>query len=233
MTTTAKPILFYRVRDPYGAFSNFSPHPIMFDGTRWPTNEHYFQAQKFRDVEFRVKILKANSPMIAARLGRSRAWPLRPDWEQVKDDVMRKVVRAKACQHADVRELFLGTGDASIVEHSRWDAYWGDGGDGTGQNKLGRIFVEVRAELTKDGPFDELREILPPPWIKYPQIPRVSIGWRMGAGEGYMCEWGPWYGGLSEAGKRKYQAMFPAPAGEWADYWKDKSAKPKRPRKPR
>jgi hypothetical protein len=147
--------------------------------------------------------------------------------------VMRKAVRAKVCQHADVRELFLGTGDASIVEHSRWDAYWGDGGDGTGQNKLGRIFVEVRAELTKDDPFDELREILPPPWIKYPQIPRVSIGWRMGAGEGYMCEWGPWYGGLSEDGKRKYQAMFPAPAGEWADYWKDKSAKPKRPRKPR
>ncbi len=48
------PILFYSVREsPYGCFSNFSPHPFEFDGKRWPTSEHYFQAQKFAGTPFR------------------------------------------------------------------------------------------------------------------------------------------------------------------------------------
>jgi N-glycosidase YbiA len=41
----------------------------------------------------------------------------------------------------------LATGDAKIVEHTENDAYWGDGGDGSGQNKLGQILMEVREEL--------------------------------------------------------------------------------------
>jgi ribA/ribD-fused uncharacterized protein len=40
-------ILFYRVNEPYGFFSNFSKHPITLNGKEWPTTEHYFQAQKF------------------------------------------------------------------------------------------------------------------------------------------------------------------------------------------
>ena len=44
-------INFYRVSDEYGCFSNFSPHPIDLDGKRWPTAEHYFQAQKFENPE--------------------------------------------------------------------------------------------------------------------------------------------------------------------------------------
>jgi ribA/ribD-fused uncharacterized protein len=39
-------INFYSARDEYGCFSNFSRHPIFLDGKRWPTSEHYFQAQK-------------------------------------------------------------------------------------------------------------------------------------------------------------------------------------------
>jgi predicted NAD-dependent protein-ADP-ribosyltransferase YbiA (DUF1768 family) len=38
-------IHFYSVGDPYGEFSNFSPHPITLDDKRWPTSEHYFQAR--------------------------------------------------------------------------------------------------------------------------------------------------------------------------------------------
>jgi len=40
-------IQFYRVNQPYGEFSNFSPHPIELGGRSWPTSEHYFQGQKF------------------------------------------------------------------------------------------------------------------------------------------------------------------------------------------
>ena len=40
-------IYFYSVREEYGCFSNFSAHAITLKGKRWPTTEHYFQAQKF------------------------------------------------------------------------------------------------------------------------------------------------------------------------------------------
>jgi ribA/ribD-fused uncharacterized protein len=210
-------IRFYRVNEPYGCFSNFSPHPV-FIGTTWPTSEHYFQAQKFEDGALRMKIQMTKSPMIAARLGRNREWPLRPDWEQIKDDVMRQAIKAKVMQHADVRETLLSTGDALIVEHTTNDRYWADGGDGGGLNMLGRILMEVRAELTRNGPFDELADPMPPPWIKHPEIERYSIGWRMGYGESYLCAWGPWYGGLSETGKAKYQTMYPEPES-WRGWW--------------
>jgi ribA/ribD-fused uncharacterized protein len=85
--------------------------------------------------------------MIAARMGRDRNRPCRVDWEKVKDDVMREAVRAKFLQHADLRATLLATGDAQIVEHTKNDSYWGDGGDGSGKNMLGRILMEVRAEL--------------------------------------------------------------------------------------
>jgi predicted NAD-dependent protein-ADP-ribosyltransferase YbiA (DUF1768 family) len=41
-------IRFYSVGDEYGEFSNFAPYPITLGGKRWPTSEHYFQAQKFK-----------------------------------------------------------------------------------------------------------------------------------------------------------------------------------------
>jgi ribA/ribD-fused uncharacterized protein len=85
--------------------------------------------------------------MIAARLGRSRERPLRPDWEEVKDDIMREALRAKFTQHEQLRSWLLGTGDAELVEHTRNDAYWGDGGDGTGKNMLGKLLMELRAKL--------------------------------------------------------------------------------------
>jgi N-glycosidase YbiA len=121
--------------------------PIDLDGEHWPTSEHYFQAQKFEDDTYRQKIRKTNSPMQAARLGRDRKQKLRGDWENVKVDTMRRAVLAKFTQHTDLRELLLSTGEAKIVEHTENDSYWGDGGDGSGKNMLGRILMEVREQL--------------------------------------------------------------------------------------
>jgi N-glycosidase YbiA len=127
--------------------SNFSPHPITLKGKTWPTSEHYFQAQKFARTPDEEEVRQAKSPVIAARMGRSRQRPLRKDWEAVKDSIMHEAVLAKFTQHAELRELLLGTGNAGIVEHTNNDRYWGDGGDGRGQNKLGQILMRVREEL--------------------------------------------------------------------------------------
>ncbi|KAL1159049.1 hypothetical protein V6Z11_A08G264700 [Gossypium hirsutum] len=74
-------IFFYKTWDLYGAFSNFSPHPIQMpdeDGNyvTWFSVEHYYQANKFIGVSNPLaqdcidKIKSAKSPEEAARMGR-------------------------------------------------------------------------------------------------------------------------------------------------------------------
>jgi len=140
-------IHFYSASDEYGCFSNFSPHPIRLKGKTWPTSEHYFQAQKFAGTPDEEEVREAKSPMIAARMGRSRKRPLRKDWESAKDAIMHEAVLAKFKQHEDLRRILVATGDAEIVEHTKNDRYWGDGGDGRGKNMLGKILMRVREEL--------------------------------------------------------------------------------------
>jgi ribA/ribD-fused uncharacterized protein len=147
MAEAPRVVNFYSVGDEFGEFSNFASYPITIDGERWPTSEHYFQAQKFPDKTYRQKIRKANSAMLAARLGRDRKQKLRRDWESAKVAIMRAAVLAKFTQHEELRTLLLSTGEAKIVEHTEHDDYWGDGGDGSGKNMLGRILMQVREAL--------------------------------------------------------------------------------------
>jgi N-glycosidase YbiA len=140
-------IHFYSVTDEYGEFSNFAPFPITVDGLRYPTSEHFFQAQKMVEAKDREAIRKAKTPSEAASMGRDRKRTLRRDWESVKVSVMRRALDAKFRQHPVLRDLLLSTNDALLVEHTENDAYWGDGGDGRGQNKLGTLLMELRELL--------------------------------------------------------------------------------------
>ncbi|WP_299402130.1 NADAR family protein [Acaryochloris sp. IP29b_bin.148] len=141
-------IYFYSNREkPYGCFSNFSAHGFTLDGVWWPTSEHYFQAQKFVGTPHADQIRQVKLPKDAARLGRQRTRPLRSDWEQVKDNVMRKGVRCKFETHADIRETLLSTRDEELVENAPSDYYWGCGQTGAGKNMLGKILMEVREAL--------------------------------------------------------------------------------------
>ena len=142
-----KRILFYRVNEPYGEFSNFAPYPFELKGKTWPTSEHYFQAQKFAGTDYEEAVRVAASPMTAAAMGRSRELMLRLGWESVKEDVMREALRAKFTQHSQLQALLLATGDSELVEHTSNDRYWADGADGGGRNRLGQLLMELRAQL--------------------------------------------------------------------------------------
>lgn len=142
-------IYFYSTREEYGCFSNFSPHAFELDGVYWPTSEHYFQAQKFVGTPHAEQIRLVKTPKDAAKMGRDRSRPLRPDWEQVKDDIMRRGVLRKFETHADIREVLLSTGDEAIVENSPIDYYWGCGADASGKNMLGQVLMEIR-EILRD-----------------------------------------------------------------------------------
>ena len=86
--------------------------------------------------------------MIAALMGRSRKRPLRKDWESVKDSIMHGAVLAKFTQHANLRETSLGTGNATIVEHTEKDRYWGDGATATARTGW------ARSSCGSEGSFD-------------------------------------------------------------------------------
>src|SRR6185503_4423387 len=92
-------IYFYAKDEPFGEFSNFSAFGVEIDGLWWPTVEHYFQAQKFTDISYQDKIRKSSSAKDAANLGRSRAVPIRLDWEDVKIDLMFNAVLKKFQTH--------------------------------------------------------------------------------------------------------------------------------------
>ena len=118
------------------------------DGKCWPTSEHYFQAQKFVGTPYVEKIRKLFSAREAFQLSRDpfvSRW-IRSDWDQVKDDIMLKVLRCKFDQDEVLRDKLLETGDKKLIEHTENDSYWGDGG-GTGLNKLGKLLERVRGEL--------------------------------------------------------------------------------------
>lgn len=179
-------ILFYKLKDPYGCFGNFSRHPVNM-GTGlgvFPTAEAAFQAMKFHPhrPDLVDLIRQASTPRIAAEAGRNRAYPMRTDWEEapralfsslmfpniqpddgvvrtsppeplfarMKDVVMYEVVLAKFRQNEEPLKTLLGSGDDGIVEDSPVDSYWGWGPSRTGENKLGRILMAVRAVLREE-----------------------------------------------------------------------------------
>ena len=140
-------IEFYSEKGEYGEFSNFASYSIKLKGKTWKTTEHYFQAQKFTGTEYEDKIRKANSPMKAAELGRTRKVKIRKNWDKIKDNIMYEGLKAKFTQHADLKELLLSTGNKVLIEHTENDNYWGDGGNGKGKNRLGKLLMKIRSEL--------------------------------------------------------------------------------------
>ncbi|KAK3002749.1 hypothetical protein RJ639_017879 [Escallonia herrerae] len=155
-------IFFYKTWDPYGSFSNFSPHPIRMpdedgDYITWSSVEHYYQANKFVGMDDPVArncvedIRAARSPEEAARMGRKiqgqRPDLVRSDWESVKIDVMYKALKCKFSIYPHLSYMLLETAGSILVEASPHDLFWGGGRDGEGLNYLGRLLMQLRSEF--------------------------------------------------------------------------------------
>ncbi len=143
-------IRFYHSDQPWGELSNFSRHAVFLRGRVWPTVEHFYQAQKFVGTLHEEVIRRCQTPMLAKVTATDLAAEhRREDWEAVKETVMLEGLRAKFEQHPDLREQLLRSGDRLLVEHTRNDDYWGDGGDGAGKNRLGQLLMLLRTELRR------------------------------------------------------------------------------------
>jgi ribA/ribD-fused uncharacterized protein len=143
----AATILFSSKTPAYAWLSNFHAQPFTLDGVRWPSVEHYYQAQKYAGSPAADRIRKAESPLKARKAGQDRSLVPRADWLTAKLDVMRRAARAKFEQNRRLQEQLLATGDAELIHQSTSDLFWGRSADGQGENRLGVILMEIRTEL--------------------------------------------------------------------------------------
>lgn len=133
-------------RDGYRFLSNFYPASTVFNGVRYPTSEHAYQAAKATSPEdFRWV---AEAPNAAEAKSRGRLIRCRPDWASVRDEVMRQVLAAKFAAPGLHAQL-LATGDEELVEGNPWhDHHFGYCTKcQVGDNVLGKLLMELRAQL--------------------------------------------------------------------------------------
>jgi ribA/ribD-fused uncharacterized protein len=140
MDTT--PILSFRGT----TFSNFLPCPVELDGVTYPSVEHAYQAAKTNDPAQRERVRGMPTSGKAKQAGRKVT--IREDWEESKIEVMRGLLRQKFAPGTECARLLLETGERELIEVNTWgDRFWGESPRGVGENHLGKLLMERRAEL--------------------------------------------------------------------------------------
>lgn len=131
----------------HSSFS-FQEPGIEIDGTRYGGPEQFFQVMKSfgtRSHAAAMEAMKTADTEEAWRIGRSH--DLRADWEEVKVGVMKRAVYAKFTQDSSLRALLVSTGHHPLLQLKPQDSMWGSGPDGTGQNMLGVLLMQLRETL--------------------------------------------------------------------------------------
>ena len=128
----------------YHFLSNFYSCPVTWDGITYQNSEAAFQSAKVLDKNIRLTFANLN-PSDAKRKGRHVV--LRPDWEDVKYDIMYEIVLAKFSQNDTLKRKLLETHHQYLEEGNTWgDKVWGTV-HGLGENHLGKILMGVRNVL--------------------------------------------------------------------------------------
>lgn len=141
--------------------SQWWPAEFVFDGSRYPTAEHFMMAEKarlFGDPETRDAILATSHPGAAKRLGRQIRNFDERRWDAERFEIVVRGNEAKFAQNPALREFLLNTGERVLVEASPVDRIWGIGlaaddlrserpGEWQGANLLGFALMEVRRRL--------------------------------------------------------------------------------------
>lgn len=125
--------------------SNFYEYPITVNGAEYRSAENAFQSFKTLDLEERKNLFSQCTPKRAKHLG--RIVKLRDDWEEIKLEVMYKVVLIKFSNTLFLRRKLILTGNQELIEENYWnDIFWGRCNN-KGENHLGKILMRVREEI--------------------------------------------------------------------------------------
>lgn len=140
------PIFFYPKE--FYVFDNFSSFQVEYEGYLWPTSEHAYQARGFKDSspDIYERIKNARSAHDAQKIAYENRSERASNWDLVKKDVMKDILRNKINQHPYVLKKLLQSGERTIIEDSWRDSTWGWGPNKDGKNLLGNIWMELRKE---------------------------------------------------------------------------------------
>jgi len=141
--------------------SQWWPAPFVVGGDTYPTAEHFMMAEKaslFGDEAARRRILGAESPASAKKLGRGVRGFQEGKWVEERYSIVVRGNLAKFAQHPALRSFLLDTREDILVEASPTDKVWGiglaaDHPDASsparwpGLNLLGFALMEVRSRL--------------------------------------------------------------------------------------
>ncbi|KIP09433.1 hypothetical protein PHLGIDRAFT_50683, partial [Phlebiopsis gigantea 11061_1 CR5-6] len=142
-------IRFYHCHRPYYEFTNIANYSVRYEGRRYPTGEHLFQALKFMETDSRLaeRVRRMPTPREALREATRLRNRQRTDWFEVNVGFMDQILQAKFSQHPHLERLLLNTGSRELIEDSPVDSFWGIGANGRGQNELGKALMRLRDEL--------------------------------------------------------------------------------------
>jgi ribA/ribD-fused uncharacterized protein len=146
LDTTGEIVAFYDRE--FSPLSNFASFAVEWQGRRWQTSEHAFQASIFMDLypDLVEEIYHAKSAHDAKKIAEQNLQLLDPDWEERSVATMEDILRCKLEQNPYVQRKLLQTKDLTIVEDSPKDTFWGWGPDKNGRNELGKIWMKLREE---------------------------------------------------------------------------------------
>lgn len=139
-------VFFYEQE--FYVLSNFSAFTLQWKGKLFKTSEEAYHWEKFsghKPLQHAIEI--SPSAHDAFKFAQEHKALCRPDWDDVKVDIMRDILRAKAKQHEYVRRKLLETGTRQLIEDSWRDDFWGWGENRDGKNMLGNLWTEIREEL--------------------------------------------------------------------------------------
>jgi hypothetical protein len=133
-----EPINFVESRWQY--LSPFSAHEVNLDGVVYKTAEHAYQALRMKP-QAREVISNTTSPLAAWRLAQEHKTSGLIDVTVDKDELMEQIFRAKVAQHPDIKAILLESEARELLKVYDTDHYWGTGADGSGQNRMGKLWM--------------------------------------------------------------------------------------------
>lgn len=145
-------ILFCHAEDPeYGFLSNMYLQKMVYAGDVWTSAEHCYQAQKFTHIpKIYKEVCSAVSGNVARDLAKKYKHQRHENWNEVKEELLFDIMKIKFTTIPEMSHKLLATNNAVLIKSVPDDPFWGVLPDGTGENMMGEMIMNIRTFLKEN-----------------------------------------------------------------------------------
>lgn len=132
----------------FAFLDNCYPCEILFDGLKYPSAEHAYQAAKTDDPNRKLIIANLLDGQTARSYGKSHL-RISSEFTYIRLSIMRRILEAKFFDNIDLAKMLIETMDSALLYPARGnDLFWGCRNKGlNGENQLGRLLMEIRSQM--------------------------------------------------------------------------------------